>query len=659
MRRIGFLALIAAATLCFNTANHAWSANCEPTDGVNRPSIEELVGPLEEKTPQQANTDQEKLEQQRRDKQVREARQVAIDRITEKLQTSLEDPNLWLTRARLRMEIDQREGAISDLTQAMKLKGNSAELLAERGHLYYQLNQFDKAEADLNEAVRMSPDNEEIVYARGKLYIDQWKTQPAYDDFTKVIAIAPRHKMARFNRGYLLMGVKGTYGNYRQALEDLSTAVEIDPDWVQARYHYVRVLHALDKHEEVIRHASYVLSQDPDSDCMYRYRSAAYRALNKFDLALKDATKYMEFEPRDQSRIGLRAELYSKMGEHEKAIEEWNAYLKIMPDNLAAYYHLVDSYKALKQYDNAIGAYDKLVELEPKNSDWPRFRGMLKSDLGDYQGALADMTTSIDMGGINYSNLANIYTEMGEYAKAWADGVQQNFATKAFVGKTESYQQELIEEEKVLADHVDRQLELRHSGTKLTRKNSFFQHYKHPAFGKLWLRGLTALVTSSDAQKQETGVQAFREFVDNLKECPIPPEETQAAIGALTQFASGRHPEPLKKEARVLSRVLGVLQVANDPKTEAWQPGSLDFETFTVPKDRQGRSGEYRRANIEWIEAKVDKHYRFRHIRSTPQFVEMYSLERGLWVRLEADQAKWSWDRQNWTLIGKGEITKR
>ncbi|WP_146115542.1 MULTISPECIES: tetratricopeptide repeat protein [Pirellulaceae] len=659
-----FLSFTLLIGLIGSNTRQAWAANCEPTDGENRPSIEELVGPLDknpqEKTPDEVKAEQEQTDAQRREKQVRELRQAEIDRLTAKLQTSLDDPNLWLTRARIRAEIDQREGAISDLTQFMKRKGKSAEQLAQRGKLYYSLNQFDEAEADLNEAVQLEPDNTEMLYARGKLYIDQWKTQEAYRDFSKVIAIEPRHKMARFNRGYLLMGVKGSYGNYRQALEDLKIVVDIDPDWVLARYHYVRVLHSLGKSEEVIRHATFVLWHEPDSECMYSYRSAAYRFLDKFDLALSDATKYMEFNPRAESRIGMRAAIYTRMGEHEKAIDDWKTYLKIKPNSVDGYDNLIESYKALKRYDDALAVYDKVMELEPNNSDWPRFRGMLKGDVGDFQGALADLTTSIEMGGNNYDNRANIYDDMGEYAKAWADRVYQTYAVKAFVGKTIEYEQELADEEKVLAALVEQQINLLQTGKRLTRSKSLWPHNKHSAWGGYWLRGLTSLVTSDNAETQKLGVQGFRDFVDNLRACPLPPEETQTAVDALNKLAAGDQPEPIKKEASILAKDLAVLQVANDPQTEAWQPGSLYFKTFTIEKDEQGRSTEFRQFDMGWLERKKGSgENRFREIRRTPQFIEMYALDRALWVRLEVDQAKWSFDRENWKLIGKGEITQR
>ncbi len=657
--------LVGITVFSFNTAQSARAANCEPTDDENRPSIEELAGPLEEepreKLPAEIKAEQKKREVERRAKQVREIHQAEIDRLTNKLQTSLDDPNLWLSRARIRAKLDQREGAISDLTQFLKLKGKSAEQLAERGKLYYVLNQFEEAEADLNEAVGLEPDNPEILFARGELFLEQWKTNLAYEDFSKVIAIRPRHKMARYHRAYLLMSVRTNVRNGAQAVEDLQTVIDIDPGWLLARYHYVRLLRALGRYEEVVRHASYYIWHNPDSECMYLYRSSAYRNLDQFDLALRDAMKYIEFNPQDESRILTRALLYTRMKAHEKAIADWKRYLKIAPKSVDAHYHLAESYAALKRYDEGVAVYDKLVEIEPENSDWPRYRARLKADAGDFREALANVNTSIEMGATNYHDRANIYREMGEYAKAWADDhIHQPAAVKAFVGKTLQYEQELIEEEKELAAHIDEQLKELEAGEELTQRDTFRPHFRHPAWGRLWLVELTSLVTSEDAEKQKDGIQGFREFVDNIQVYPIPPEETQAAVDALTKIENSKHSRQLKYQARVLALGLGVLQVANDPKTDATQPDSLHFKRFEIAKDKQGRFRYFFHTGIEWVQHIAKEHaFRFREIRRTPEFIEMFDLDRGIWMRLEADRAKRSFNNKDWEFIAKGEITKR
>ena len=332
-----------------------------------------------------------------------------------------------------------------------------------------------------------------------------------------------------------------------------------------------------------------------------------------------------------------------------------------MPRSRDGYRSLIKSYEALKRYEEALEAWDHVVEIEPNNSDWPRFRGLLKADAGDYYGALADLTTSIEMGSTHYGNRAYVYRKLGEHAKAWADDhINQPAAVKAFVGKTLEYEQELLDEEKELAAHIDEQLKELEAGEELTQRAAFRPHFRHPAWGRLWLAKLTSLVTSEDAEKQKDGIQGFRDFVDNIQVYPIPPDETEAAIDALTKIANGEHSRQLKYQARVLALGLGVLQVANDPKIDATQPDSLHFKRFEITKDKQGRYRYFFHTGIEWVQHIAKEHaFRFREIRRTPEFIEMFDLDRGIWMRLEADRAKRSFNNKDWEFNAKGEITKR
>ncbi len=665
LRLLSLLAL-AIAVAMHGTSSTAWGIGCEPGEAQDLKSIEELVGPIDERAKKLTEAEQKAKQEQRvaeqRAKEIRDMQKAEIDRITAKLQTSLDDPNLWLSRARIRTELGEREGAITDLTQYMKLQGQSAEILAERGKLQLSLNHFDKAEADLNEAVKLEPENPDVLFARGKIFIEQWKTAEAYGDFSKAIEIDPNHLDARYNRAYLLLGVRFTYGNCRAAVQDLKVVVEAKPDWLLARYHYVRALHGYGKSEEVIRHATYVIWHDPESECMYSYRSMAYKFTKQYEKAMLDATKYMEFNPRDAARVVRRAEIFIAMEDWEKALADLNTFLEARPENASGYRARADVHEELRNYEASIKDWDKMVELEPENSDWPRFRGMVKRDAGDHDGALADLNMAMSMSplsGALRNNRSIIYKEMGEHAKAWADEASQTRAVKESIGKLHEYDELVAEEKQKLTALIEEQLAILREGKSLNHQ-IFWKHDQHPEWDTLWITALLSLLESEDKSMQENGLRGFEKFVMRVDAYPISQENTDRSIAALETFAAADHPEPLKKKATILAKNLGVLFEVNQPDYEGSQPESLHFKKLTLEADEQGRPCEFTRIGIEWLEKK--ERYttnRFREIRHTPEFIELYSMDRHLWVRLHADKATWSWDRKNWKLIGHGEITKR
>ncbi|PQO36803.1 hypothetical protein C5Y96_06450 [Blastopirellula marina] len=231
--------------------------------------------------------------------------------------------------------------------------------------------------------------------------------------------------------------------------------------------------------------------------------------------------------------------------------------------------------------------------------------------------------------------------------RAWADDFPNQYA------------ENVVDEEEQLINHIEQQLVQLQNGKRLTGDQTFRPHEKHPAWGRYWLEGLTSLVTSNDVETQKLGVRGFRQFVDNMQDNPIPPAETKIAVDAIKKFAGGDHPNSLKFEANTLAQGLGVLQVANDPKTKARPPGSLPFEQFVIENDQRGRRREFNHTGLDWTQRITgDNIYRFRETRRTPQYIEMYDLTRGIWMRLEPDQAKRSFDYEEWEFIAKGEFTR-
>jgi tetratricopeptide (TPR) repeat protein len=67
------------------------------------------------------------------------------------------------------------------------------------------------------------------------------------------------------------------------------------------------------------------------------------------------------------------------------------------------------------QYEDAIQALDKAIQLDPGHAEAYSLRGTARSDLGDYQNALADLTKAIEMA--KESNDQAVLSEL-HYARA-------------------------------------------------------------------------------------------------------------------------------------------------------------------------------------------------------------------------------------------------
>ncbi|PQO42649.1 tetratricopeptide repeat protein [Blastopirellula marina] len=688
MPRCSFLWLTFAVSLASGIApSFIFGAGCEPEAITSLRSLEETFGPPPVQKADPNKEAQQLAELKRIAAQHEKLRREKLEQdavgVTNRLQTSLNNPNLWLARARIRQELGHREAAISDLTEVLNLQSESVEALTLRGQLWTELNEFDKAENDLSQAIKLDRDNAEGYFGRGTMYMEQWNTLRAINDFSRAIQLDPDHKMAHYNRAYLVLGLDLPESIREQAANDLKRVLELDPDMLPAHFHYARVLQDTGQHEEAVREASYVIGYDPDSECMYLLRYHAYMSLQQYENALKDITRYIEFAPQDLYRVGMRGEVYFAMGKYEQSIEDWNNYVKARPNRTVSYRYRALSNEHLNRYQEALSDWDTLITMQPQDSQWYHMRAITKSKMGRLAEALSDLNTAVKLDRDNaelYGSRAAIHRQMGETVLAKSDSdrmlqlqkertrreemqrqqEQQRQARKAQKAQeiARKKQQDTQVLQQQLEQHVAQLLPQLRAKQPLSVQ-ALHSHSKAEAYAPIWITALTSLLNDADEKVQQHGINCFQSFCERMGNQPLTQEDTQEAVAALEKLASGDHPQDIQNKAKKLIKGLAILVEINDPNRAEPAADSQKFRWFYYAADRMGREGHFRMFSNQynvWIEFKGNKLFdTYREVTRTAEYVEVYSFNRGMWIRLTPTEAMWSVNHQAWTTFAQGE----
>jgi tetratricopeptide (TPR) repeat protein len=224
-------------------------------------------------------------------------------------------------------------------------------------------------------------------------YIPVWKNSETL--WTYVIEKYPRHiTVAYLNRGHYW------YKNNQsgKALEDVSTAIEINPTFPRA----------------------------------YMNRSLIYLEANDTEKALRDYNRYIDLlPPFDASGdvlnppmsdvLSNRGVIYSQAGSYEKALMDFNLAIKLNPLNVSNYVKRALAYMQLCEYSNAIRDFNLSHQYDPANPDILNNRGVCYLRSGDFNSALDDFNRAILLNGGNplyYMNRAAVYHQLGRAAEA-------------------------------------------------------------------------------------------------------------------------------------------------------------------------------------------------------------------------------------------------
>jgi len=163
-----------------------------------------------------------------------------------------------------------------------------------------------------------------------------------------------------FKQGYAFQ----TAGNYKQAVEAYSRAIELDLKYVFA----------------------------------YSNRGVSYGILGDHRQAIKDYDKAIELDPKYPVAYNNRAVTYGNLGDHRQAIKDYDKAIELDLKYGVAYSNRAVAYGNLGNYRQAIKDYDKAIELDPKNAVTYSNRGVAYGRLGDHRQSITDFRSAATLG---------------------------------------------------------------------------------------------------------------------------------------------------------------------------------------------------------------------------------------------------------------------
>jgi len=241
--------------------------------------------------------------------------------------------------------------------------------------------------------------------------------QQSLADYKKAIALDTTNGNAYEGKG----SNEFHLNKYDSALADEFTALRLDPNLKNVRNWIGLIKLEMGDYRGAIEYYNKSIELGGDAKD-YVGRGAAEYHLADYDKAMQDETKALQIDPKVENVYYWRALIKEVIGDYNGSIDDHKKSLEMggntgmdYEDLAADENHLKDNAKALDYINMAIAADTSL-----KNAfSW---RGRIKYDMVDYNGAIADYTLSIKKRG---NNKDDFYTKaLAEYhIKDYADAL--------------------------------------------------------------------------------------------------------------------------------------------------------------------------------------------------------------------------------------------
>ncbi|MEE3332251.1 MAG: tetratricopeptide repeat protein [Myxococcota bacterium] len=337
------------------------------------------------------------------------------DRLVEKAtETADDDPEPWLVLSSFRGRQGDMDGALAAVDKALEVEPDNkgaqlrkAELLVDTGYREKDEARVGEGRAIIDEVLTGEPSNPDALFVRAKVEMAELDPKAAAQTLRAALDVRPDWAQARFVLGTALM----LLGDQNGARAELARAVELDPAQLEARSSLARIHAALGEHEYAIEQGRIYLRERPADTRTQILVAQSLVNLGKRDEAFEELKKISD-DRRDADAWYAIGRLYMVQGKLELASEALSAALVERPNH-------PDILRSLHRIDVTLGRTDEsaariraAVAADPENAGLALLEGNLAYGERDFAAAEAAYQRAVELDPDNtgaYQRLAMFY----------------------------------------------------------------------------------------------------------------------------------------------------------------------------------------------------------------------------------------------------------
>ena len=268
-----------------------------------------------------------------------------------------------------------------------------ASIHSDRGVAHWRLKEPDKALADFGMAIALNPQYPQVYNNMGNVYMDLNRPKDAVEVFSKAINIAPTYGVAYNNRG----SANFELGNLDEAVSDFNSAVRYLTLNAVPHNGRGRAYLSKGKNYAALRDFSRAVKLNKTYGMVFLSRARAFTNLKKHRLAVKDYTHAIALARMEPQLYFERAQAYQGLSDYLPAISDYSKTIDLAPGHAKAYALRALCFGFVKKYGKAFSDADKAVELDPTSVHSYLSRGQIAKRKGDYDNALDDFKTVLEI----------------------------------------------------------------------------------------------------------------------------------------------------------------------------------------------------------------------------------------------------------------------
>jgi tetratricopeptide (TPR) repeat protein len=224
------------------------------------------------------------------------------------------------------------------------------------------------------------------------LYAQQGEIQKAVRFFSSAVEINPDFLEARYNLAYAL----NLIGMHQEAAGHYEAILSADPRHINAHVNYANTLNSLGRHSDALASYEKIISLVPNSAPAHANRGLVLKELKRFDEAIAGCDKAIALDARYAEAYFNRGAALHELKRFDEALNSYDTAIRLKPGYADAYFNRGVTLHELQRFDAALENYGEAIKLKPDYADAYYNRGTtlhelkrLDEELESYNQALA------------------------------------------------------------------------------------------------------------------------------------------------------------------------------------------------------------------------------------------------------------------------------
>lgn len=314
------------------------------------------------------------------------------------------DYRIWLANAFSRA--GNLADALETYGQAETLAPDDAEVFHQRAIANRNHSRFKEAAGDFRRAYELDPSRKDALESSQQMAVALHRTPsdavPDADDrdyaaeiaaLTDAIASNPRNAIYWNNRGW----ARRRHGDTDAALFDFDRAIQIQPDYLQARVNRAELLRRLGRRQESEQAMYEIVRLDPNFAHGLYNLAVSLLESQRFEEALALINKAIAIEATDADYYVIRGALFEGLNRKEEALAEFTRAIGMDGNHAKAYLMRGNMQFDLGRLKTAVADYSRVLQIDPDNAASHLNRGLCHFSLKNFVDARNDLERALQL----------------------------------------------------------------------------------------------------------------------------------------------------------------------------------------------------------------------------------------------------------------------